>query len=100
MKPVINNLKSKVLLIAVFILIIGLSACQTNRVHQQEELSQLLEGLPKSTVLPEPTEVTLFAEDLETETIDECLICHSNQQTLIDTAKPVVVVKSESSGEG
>jgi len=100
MKPVINNLKSKVLLIAVFFLFIGLSACQTNRLRQQEDLSQLLEGLPKSTVLPQPIEVTLIADDLETETIDECLVCHSNQQTLIDTAKPVVIVESESSGEG
>ncbi len=31
---------------------------------------------------------------------NECLVCHSDQQALIDSAKPQVVVASENSGEG
>ncbi len=39
-------------------------------------------------------------EDQKTDEVNECLECHTNQQTLMDTAAPVIVVESESSGEG
>jgi hypothetical protein len=32
--------------------------------------------------------------------VDECLVCHSNEERLKDTAAPVVDLESESSGEG
>ena len=34
------------------------------------------------------------------ESADECLICHTDKQSLIDAAAPEVVVESESEGEG
>jgi hypothetical protein len=40
------------------------------------------------------------AQVVESEDLNQCLICHTDQQALQDTADPVVVVESESSGEG
>ena len=37
---------------------------------------------------------------VESETSNQCLICHTDQQALMDTADPVVALESESSGEG
>jgi hypothetical protein len=44
---------------------------------------------------PEPTEA-IAAEPQ----VDNCVECHIDQQTLIDTADPVAEVESENEGEG
>jgi mono/diheme cytochrome c family protein len=44
---------------------------------------------------PEPTEA-IAAEPQ----VDNCVECHTDQQTLIDTADPVAEVESENEGEG
>lgn len=36
----------------------------------------------------------------EAEEVDQCLICHADQQALVNTAADLVVVESENSGEG
>ena len=44
---------------------------------------------------PEPTEA--IADEPQ---VDNCVECHTDQQTLIDTADPVAEVESENEGEG
>ena len=44
---------------------------------------------------PEPTE-----EIAQEPQVDNCVECHTDQQTLIDTADPVAEVVSENEGEG
>ena len=58
--------------------------------------------LEPTAVVPTPTEETAVlptatAEPLPT---DECLLCHINQDELIQTADPVEEVVSENEGEG
>jgi len=55
---------------------------------------------------PSPT-ATAEENLVETETVvevqpetDECVVCHTDKQRLIDTAAPVVETESESSGVG
>jgi outer membrane biosynthesis protein TonB len=49
----------------------------------------------EESVQPEPTEA-IAAEPQ----VDNCVECHTDQQTLIDTADPVAEVESENEGEG
>ena len=44
---------------------------------------------------PEPTDQVVAEPQ-----VDNCVECHTNQQTLIDTADPVAEVVSENEGEG
>jgi len=93
---------SPLLLIMVLgiLLLVGVVSCQADQPQeiQNEELTTSETAIIES---PEPTavEVATLAE-LPAEKVDECLACHIDRQTLIDTAEPVVVLESESSGEG
>jgi hypothetical protein len=89
--------------ILIFVVMIGLSSCQSHPAPDPDPGYQFVSATAESSAIITPsvsTEADLFAEDQETEIPDECLICHSDQQKLIDTAKPVIVLESESSGEG
>jgi len=89
--------------ILVFVMMIGLSCCQSHSTPAPDPGDQFVTATSESTasILPSVSaETDLTAEDQETEIPNECLICHSDQQKLIDTANPVVVLESESSGEG
>ena len=46
---------------------------------------------------PETGDTEMVAAEPE---VDNCLACHTDQQTLIDTADPVAEVESENEGEG
>jgi len=56
--------------------------------------------LSEPTATLENLSVSLADEDQAVEEINQCLVCHTNKQALVDTVSPLVVVMSESSGEG
>ena len=86
--------------ILALIVVVGLSACQSNSASNIEVQSQPSADNPATTTLPEPTVLVVSEDEQEETKSNECLVCHSDQQTLIDTASPVEVIESESSGEG
>ncbi len=62
---------------------------------------ELTETASAALASPLATSTTEMAEvESEPEEVDQCLVCHTDKQALIDTADPVVVVESENSGEG
>ncbi|MCJ7717057.1 MAG: hypothetical protein MUO54_11140 [Anaerolineales bacterium] len=91
------------ILILVLTLAVGLTSCQSAS-DPEAKLVSLIDI--ESTEIPEPTLVSELStdavpvDDQESDDEDECLLCHADQKSLIDTANPVVVLASESSGEG
>lgn len=65
---------------------------------QPTEVEPSLE--PTHAPTSETTEEMVEEAVPEEPELTECIICHSDNQRLIDTAKPVEVVKSENEGEG
>jgi hypothetical protein len=71
--------------------------------NDPEEVAAFLTAIPEEEAAvpaeeapaPEPTE-----EVAEEPQVDNCVECHTDQQTLIDTADPVAEVVSENEGEG
>ena len=89
--------------ILILVAMIGLSSCLSNPVPEPVSGSQIVPDsseITASASQAESSEGEIPAEDQEPDPKDECLICHSDQQTLVDTAKPVDIKESESSGEG
>lgn len=87
------------------ILLLLLSACSDDRTRMPSPLP----GVPTKAEATElPTEIpatetplpTATLEPTPTEVANLCLECHVDKQRLIDTAKPEVVVESESKGVG
>lgn len=70
--------------------------------------SRVSPSLDMSLAAIEPNEIPSVAHEIGAEDIaieeagvvNHCLDCHTDKQTLIDTAKPEEEVVSESSGEG
>ena len=90
-----------VLLLGVLLLIFSTS-CQAN---PTSDLDSMDESTPQIAVetgqnTEENEETASTPEEELVVVVDECLQCHTDQQTLTDTADPVVVVESENSGEG
>ena len=71
--------------------------------NDPEEVAASLTKIPEEDVAapteqapnPEPTEEVVAEPQ-----VDNCVECHTDQQTLIDTADPVAEVVSENEGEG
>jgi hypothetical protein len=71
--------------------------------NDPDEVAASLTAMPEEEAVdpteeatdPEPTE-EVAAEPQ----VDNCVECHTDQQTLIDTADPVEEVASENEGEG
>ena len=113
------KLTKKILLIVGMFLVLSLVGCAQQATPQAQptateyaypaplndptEVAASLTAVPKDevaetndeTIQPEPTEA--IAADPQ---VDNCVGCHTDQQTLIDTADPVAVVESENEGEG
>lgn len=86
------------LLFWVGLLLIGAVSCQA----EQTQLP-VAETATEEVAEPAATdEIVEIAESEEPEEPpqDQCLVCHTDQQTLMDTAAPLVVQETESSGEG
>jgi hypothetical protein len=67
--------------------------------HKPEKSTEFSESLATAVSSSPPTVVVTEQGAVET-TIDHCLACHTDKQSLIDTAKPQEEVVSENDGEG
>lgn len=106
-----KNISTKIqyatlLLLGVFFLL-GAISCRAVEPQQPETQTPNLEGStdPQSAE-PTATDVAAVAAggdsspSSEAEEDNQCLICHADKQALIDNAADLVVIESESSGEG
>jgi hypothetical protein len=93
---------SVLMIIGVFLMVLAVS-CQTAdpQIVEEPTLEQEEEVLesPEPTA-SDPNEITEAQDEGESAEVDQCLVCHTDQDTLMDTADPVVDLESESSGEG
>ena len=105
--------------LAVFLLVLSLMGCSDQSTPEAQptatafaypppmndpaELKINLTGMPKEDAVA-PKEETLDPEPAEAVVaepqVDNCVECHTDQQTLIDTADPVAEIVSENEGEG
>jgi hypothetical protein len=102
LKKTPSRIQFSSLLLWTGLLLLGAVSCQADQT--QLPVAQTPELKPTQTqeaAEPTPSEESA-AESGEGEAAldDQCLICHTDQQTLIDTAAPLVVLENESSGEG
>ena len=87
----------KYFIILILFVILGLTGCKTTSLAEIPS-----EDIIESTqILQETAELNPAAtpEESSGET-NHCLECHTDKQSLMDSADPVVLVESESSGAG
>ena len=88
-------------LIWVGFLLIGLVGCQAAATQLPESPTVELEEAPvEETAEPTQEDESPDMEEAQAPPENECLVCHTDQAALMDTADPVVDTESESSGEG
>ncbi len=90
------------ILIFALVLPIALASCQSAPSPVTESIDQVTSSdeTLESTATSEVITVSQADLDQAPEEINECLLCHTNQQTLRVFASPEVVVESVNSGEG
>jgi len=100
-----RNYPNPGILIFGLVLSVTLASCQSapetvseNIIEDTQDIS--LEDNSESATTTDDDNATEADPELVVEEINQCLVCHADQETLKDTAYPVVVIESESSGEG
>jgi hypothetical protein len=92
--------KISIILLNIILVVLGTNSCNQVSVP----LNPVVENLTNSNMSAQdliviPVQETVL-ENPDDVGPDYCLDCHSDQDLLIDTAKPEEVVVSENSGEG
>ena len=98
-----KDIKQTYFVILLLILAIGLTSCQVDSVTETDLVSQSISDSTETleiTLEPELVAAEVSVEEQESDNKDECLLCHTYKETLLDTANPVAVIDGESSGEG
>ena len=88
-----------VLGIILLIFSIGCQAKTSTDLDPQDEGTQEI-AVETDQNAEEKEETASMPEEELAVVVDECLQCHTDQQTLTETADTIVVVESENSGEG
>ena len=91
-----NNNIFRICIVSLLIAAVA-AACQP-----EEEPAPIAAAVSPQVQLTDiPTQTPTEVAPTETaEIVDQCLLCHADQQRLIDTADPVVEVVSENEGAG
>lgn len=96
-----------ILLLLGVLFLLGAVSCRAVVPQQTETQTLILEGSADTqSAEPTSTETAGVAAEVgssqspEADEVNQCLVCHADQQALTDTATALVVIESESSGEG
>ena len=100
MKNIFSKHKYSVIMCLVLFLVIFFAGCRSASAPPTGNHTQQISLSADLTQSPEFDLIVVPEEPLVPEIKDECFSCHTDQQALIDTAKPVVVIEKENSGEG
>jgi hypothetical protein len=94
----IKNHYGTVIVLSILVILLAAS-CQSSE-PQETEVPTLKQEETEVLESPEPAPETEEMTEVETAEVNQCLVCHTDQDTLMDVADPVVHLESESSGEG
>lgn len=103
LKKSLSMIHYQTLMVLGALLLLGAVGCQVGST-QITETQFPEQDQTEVSQSPDPTAVETETVDLEeaveADPPNQCLVCHTDEQALKDTAKPVVDKESESSGEG
>lgn len=105
MKSFLAKIPYASLLLVGALLIVGAVGCQAVATQQSATQTLAPESADLTNAADSDAEAQISAgegqgEGVEGDDPNHCLVCHADQQALMDTAAPVAVLESENSGEG